>query len=106
MTPASARENAAALSGRYPKVAQAEKGQILAEFCLTTGYHRKPATRLLVRSQSSPVKSAGRQVQYGTAVVQALRQVWEASDYLCSKRLQPFVETLVDQVLHPRQVEQ
>ena len=37
----------------------------------------------------------GRPKVYGLAVAQVLRQVWEASDGLCSKRLVPFLPELL-----------
>jgi hypothetical protein len=36
-----------AVHGRYRQATRAAKGQILDEFCATTGYHRKSALRLL-----------------------------------------------------------
>ena len=73
-----------------------EKGKILDEFVQVTGYHRKAAIRLLRRGGSDqPGKRRGRRRRYGDEAVEALCQVWEASDRLCSKRLQPFIGELV-----------
>jgi len=73
-----------------------EKGMILDEFTKVTGYHRKATVRLLHRLNQPRVnKRCGRPRQYGEAVVGALRLAWEATDRLCSKRLQPFLPELV-----------
>ncbi|HOU25296.1 MAG TPA: transposase [Anaerolineae bacterium] len=58
-------------------------------------YHRKTAIRLLHQGDvAAKRKRRGRQRCYGAEVVDALRQIWEASDHLCSKRLQPFLGEL------------
>ncbi len=88
-------EYARAVSPRYLASGKREKGMILDEFCKTTGHHRKSAVRLLCRPPQPTRCGRGRPREYGAAVVEALRQVWEASDHLCSKRLAPFVGELI-----------
>jgi hypothetical protein len=89
-------EYAQALRGRYFKASRAEKGKMLDEFTKVTGLHRKAAIRLLNRpSQSRMVRRRGRPRRYGTGVVEALKAVWEASDRVCSRRLQPFIPEMV-----------
>jgi hypothetical protein len=92
----SKHELAAALQGRYVKAGRKEKGKILDEFVVATGYHRKWALGLL--RQGPPLSrrgQGGRPRVYSAVVVGALRQVWEASGELCGKRLAPFVAELV-----------
>ena len=73
-----------------------EKGKILDEFTKVVGCHRKAAIRLLHRDGSRRQgKRLGCRCRYGHEVVDALRRVWEASDRLCSKRLQPFLGEMV-----------
>ena len=61
-----------------------------------TGYHRKAAIRLLRREPPLRAKRKGGGCRrYNSEVVDALRKVWEASDRLCSKRLQPFMGEMV-----------
>lgn len=69
---------------------------ILAEFCKTTGHHRKSAIRLLRHPPKAVRSGVGRPRTYLASVVPALRQVWEASDRLCGKRLAPFLGELVE----------
>ena len=49
MTRESILEYAAAVRRRYRKASKVQKGVILTEFCLATGYHRKSAISLLNR---------------------------------------------------------
>jgi len=96
MTRASIREYTEAVRGRYLWVSKMEKGKILDEFTKVTGYHRKAAICLLRRgNQQSAKNKRGRPRQYGIAIAEALRVVWEATDRLCSKRLHPFLPELV-----------
>jgi hypothetical protein len=72
------------------------KTEILNEFVATTGMHRKAVIRSLNRrARSSGKKKRGRPRLYGLEVMAALKVVWEATDCLCSKRLQPFLPELV-----------
>lgn len=70
--------------GRYHKAEGKAKGRMLDEFCLTTGYHRKYAIRLLngpppwKREEARP---RGRKPQYSREVVTVLAAVWEAAGY-------------------------
>jgi hypothetical protein len=92
----SKHELAAAQRSRYLQAPPAEKGRILDEFVAATGYHRKHAVRLL-RAGPPPARvgHGGRKRVYDALVVGALRQVVEASDWLCGKRLAPFLGELV-----------
>jgi hypothetical protein len=95
MTRGSVLEYTGAVRNRYRSTNRREKGKILDEFVKVTGYHRKAAIRLLRRSEAQQVMRRGRPACYGV-VRQPLRAIWEASDRLCSKRLQPFLPEMVN----------
>jgi hypothetical protein len=96
MTRDSIQEYADAIRERYRAGLKAEKGKILDEFTKVTGLHRKAAIRLLRhKSPGTAMKKRGRTKYYGDKVINALRVVWEASDRLCSKRLQPFIPEML-----------
>jgi len=80
---------------RYGVAGKIEKGKLLDEFCAVTGYHRKAAVRLL-RHEQPGLPRRGRPKRYGPEEAAALRQVWEASDRLGSKRLAPFLPELLE----------
>jgi hypothetical protein len=94
MTRGSVVEYASAVRDRYRKVGKAEKGKILDEFVKVTGYHRKAATRVLLKGTTQSKRRRGRPSCY-SELVQPLRVIWEASDRLCSKRLQPFIPEMI-----------
>lgn len=88
-------EYARVVSPRYLAAGKREKGVILDEFCKTTGHHRKSAIRLLCNPPEVIRSGVGRPREYTQRAVEALREVWEVSDRLCSKRLAPFIGELV-----------
>ena len=101
MTRRSILEYAQALRSRYFRASRAEKGKMLDEFTQVTGLHRKAIIRLLHRlSQPGAGKRRGRPRKYGAGASEALRVIWEASDRLCSKRLQPFLPEMVKVLRH------
>ena len=94
MTRGSVREYTAVVRGRYLVAGKKEKGKILDEFIRVTGYHRKAAIRKLLDVPKRSPGHRGRPARYA-AIAESLRVIWEASDRLCSKRLQPFIPEMV-----------
>ncbi len=96
MTRGSVKEYVEAIRERYRRAGRKEKKEILDQFTVVTGYHRKAAIRLLGRQGSRQGgRRRGRPRTYGEEVTAILKVVWEATDRLCSKRLQPFLPELV-----------
>ena len=85
----SKRELLARIHGRYQRAGRPHKQRILDEFCVTCGYHRKSALRLLNQTlRTTPPQRSGPKVIYDpVAVLPVLKCVWLASDQLCSKLL-------------------
>lgn len=92
MTRKSKWELLVALRPCYRRASKAEKGRILDQFVLATGYHRKYAIRLLKHGPPKPPDQPRvGHTPYGIIVVQALTHIWEQSGYLCGKRLHAFL---------------
>src|SRR5215472_16895506 len=75
---------------RYHKAERKERGVLLGEFCVTTGYNRKYAIRLLngPRPEKERVRRPReRKPQYGKQVISVLAAVREAAGYPWSVRL-------------------
>ncbi len=96
MTRRSIAEYADAVRGRYFRAPKKRKTEILDEFVVNTGLHRKAVIRLLNRRGRPPGKKrGGRPRLYGLEAMAALKIAWEATDRLCSKRFHPFLPELV-----------
>lgn len=91
------------LALRYRKASKREKSEILDWLVEVTGYHRSYAARALRQrlttpSSPSPRKPKGRRRRartYDHAVFLALRQIWAVCDYLCGKRLAPYLGEII-----------
>jgi hypothetical protein len=96
MTRLAIREYVDAVRARYLRSSKKEKGKVLDEFVGVVGCHRKSAVRLLGHKKESGDRvKRGRTRRYKGEVVDTLRMAWEATDHLCSKRLQPFLPELI-----------
>lgn len=86
-----------ALRARYGRASKGEKGTILNEFAMVSGYHRKHTIRLLRHQMEvTSIPAVISQRIYGEAVKNALIVVWEAADRICGKRLKAVIPALVD----------
>ncbi len=97
-------ELVAAVSERYHGGSRVERSRILDEFAAITGYHRKHAIRLLSEGGKRAAKAAAddrpaieplQRRTYGAEIRDALVQLWEVADRVCSKRLQPMIAVLL-----------
>lgn len=76
---------------RYSKADRRERGELLTEIATITGLHRKSLIRLmsLPSLERALRKPRHRRKQYGAAVADVVRVVWESLDYVCAERLTP-----------------
>lgn len=82
---------------RYREAPAAHKGALLDEAAAQTGYTRGYAMWLLNHPElMQPHTRRKRQPQYGPEVQHALFLAWQAANRICSKRLIPFLPTLID----------
>lgn len=96
MTIKSRKELLAALRPMYAQVTWKEKQQVLDGFVAATGYCRKHAIVLLNGKSNQTVEvPLHRSRKYDAEVLEALITVWKASNRICSKRLIPFLPTII-----------
>ena len=90
------RELLVQVAPRYREASRAEKTAVLDEFTAVTGYSRKHAIRLLTQpiSVREPIQRPRARV-YGQEVQDALAYSWSAANFICAKRLVPFLPELV-----------
>ncbi len=90
------RELLAQVAPRYQHATHAQKSLILDEFIAATGYARKYAIRLLTQPVLPPAPlRRPRQPTYGPAVQDALLTAWAVANFICAKRLVPFLPELI-----------
>lgn len=95
MTVKSRKELLAALRPMYAQVTWKEKQRVLDGFVAATGYNRKHAI-VLLNGASTEVSTPNQRVRkYDNEVTDALIEIWKASNRICSKRLIPFLPTII-----------
>lgn len=99
------REYLIELKSKYRQACKKQKGQLLDDFCDFTHYNRKYAMELLNRPVKSKWKrSKIRPRYYDQPVIDALLRLWDASDFICGERLQPYIPTLLDCLIHCHEI--
>ena len=102
---------------RYIKATKKGKAKILDGFCTTTGYNRVYAARILrlkVGKVIGYARMGGKRIKYvigkkkktkrkrdkiyGYDVFLKLKKIWAIFDFICSKRLAPFMEEAVEKL--------
>ncbi|MHB1161096.1 MAG: transposase family protein [Chloroflexota bacterium] len=78
------------MARRYMAADKEGRGVLLSEMEAVTGLHRKSLIRLLsAGSLDRQPSRVERGRSYGPEVADALRVIWESSDYICAERLTP-----------------
>jgi hypothetical protein len=99
------------LKDRYQRSSKKEKTIILDEFIELTRYNRSYAAKTLrIKEVLGYINIAGKRVKlvrdnskikrkkkkiYDQEVFGALRKIWKIFDYICSKRLAPYLEEII-----------
>jgi hypothetical protein len=93
----SRRELVQQMAPRYQEASRANKIHMLDIFVTITDYARKYAIHLLNHPGDAQLHSQqARLLHYGPEVQQALLLVWKAANQIGSKRLIPFLPSLVE----------
>ena len=88
----------------YLRAGKAEKSRILDTIVASTEYSRKHAIALLRGPSGSKKKAVRKRPSRYAHLYNTLKQVWAASNFLCGKRLKPFLPTLIKNLKHHREI--
>src|SRR5215210_1644535 len=87
------------MQGRYLAASREERSRLLDELAELTGLHRYSVVRLLKgASLERQRRRQQRGREYGAAVDDALRVIWESLDYVCAERLTPALVATAEQL--------
>ena len=109
---------------RYIKETKKGKTTILDEFVALTGYNRTYAARILSLAAGKVIgyiRSGGKRIKYvigkdkktkrkankiyGYDVFLALKKIWTIFDFICSKRLAPFMAEAIKKLIKHKEIE-
>src|SRR3954467_11187298 len=99
MTVAERRKCLKRMQGRYLAASREERSRLLDELAELTGLHRKSVVRLMKGpSLERQPRREQRGREYGAAVDDGLRVIWETLDYVCAERLTPGLVSTAEQL--------
>jgi len=109
---------------RYIKATKKTKAKILDEFCTTTGYNRVYAARILRLKAGKVIgysRMGGKRIKfvigkkkktkrkrdkiYGYDVFLKLKKIWVIFDFICSRRLAPFMGEAVEKLEKHKEID-
>src|ERR687890_41054 len=94
------------VQGGYLAAGREDRSRLLDDLAALTGLHRKSVVRLL-KGPSLERRPRRRQRgrEYGAAVDDALRVIWESLDYVCAERLTPALVATAKQLARHGEME-
>ena len=114
----------AEIQNRYGKASKKAKAGILDEFTATTGYNRNYAARILRLKAGKVIgytRMGGKKIKYVIGkrkrkkykkpriytydVFLALKRIWTIFDFICSKRLAPFMGEAVEKLEYHKEID-
>lgn len=98
MSATSRNELLAAIRPQYLESSLKEKKALLDGFVTATGFCRKYAISLLTKGLTPTKRPKEHKRKYDQDVLKALITLWEVSNRICSKRLIPFLPSLIRQM--------
>jgi hypothetical protein len=112
------------IQNRYNKASKKAKAGILDEFTTTTGYNRNYAARMLRLKAGKVIgytRMGGKKIKYVIGerkrkkykrpriytydVFLALKKIWVVFDFICSKRLAPFMAEAVEKLEKHKEID-
>ena len=89
---------------RYKKASKKNKNQIINIIVDATSYCRKHVIRALNTDVRVPKKIARTRPSRYSHLYKTLKRIWAASNFLCGKRLKPFLPTLVKSLKRHKEI--
>lgn len=81
---------------QYKRSTKAEKGRIIDIIAESTGYSRKHIIHALNEDVDVPKQITRDRISRYEPIIEPLEKMWAISNFLCGKRLQPFIPELLD----------
>jgi hypothetical protein len=80
---------------RYARCRKGEKSEIISRVVEATGYSREHVIRAMNRDLDIPKRIRRKKGSKYARLYEVLKKVWAAANFICGKRLQPFLPEFV-----------
>lgn len=108
MTHMSKKELIDEIKPRYLKATKVEKGLMLDEFCLNTGYNRNYAIQIMQAGcdyhQAEREGRKKRKRKYGADAMAVVVKVWDLLEYPCGARLKPSLIPIIEAMERSKEI--
>lgn len=89
---------------RYERASKREKTEIITRVTDATGYSRKHVIRAFNKDLEIPRQIRRKKGSRYTHLYDTLRKVWAVANFVCGKRLKPFLPELVANLKHHKEI--
>jgi len=89
----------------YRRATKSEKGRIIDTIAESTRYSRKHIIHALNEDVEVPKQITRDRVSRYEAIIELLEKMWAVSNFLCGKRLEPFVPDLLDSLKRHNEID-
>ena len=89
---------------QYKRATKREKGRIIDIIAESTGYSRKHIIHALNEDVEIPKQITRDRVSRYESIIEPLEKIWAISNFLCGKRLEPFIPELLDSLKRHNEV--
>jgi len=89
---------------QYKRATRNEKSRILDVIVESTGYDRKHVIHALNDDVEIPKKIFRDRVSRYEPIIEPLEKIWAVSNFLCGKRLEPFIPDLISSLKHHKEI--
>ena len=89
---------------QYRRAVKSEKSRIIDIIAESTGYSRKHIIHALNEDVDVPIQITRDRVSRYEPIIQPLEKIWAVSNFLCGKRLEPFIPELLSSLQRHQEI--
>lgn len=90
---------------QYKRAVKREKSRIIDIIAESTGYSRKHIIHALNEDVDVPIQITRERISRYEPIIEPLEKIWAVSNFLCGKRLEPFIPELLSSLKRHREID-
>jgi len=90
---------------QYKRAVKWEKSRIIDTIAESTGYSRKHIIHALNEDVSVPTQITRDRISCYEPIIEPLEKIWAVSNFLCGKRLEPFMPELLSSLMRHQEID-